>query len=208
MSLGSQLKLAYYLILLGSICTCTDPVQVSQFLLSGYLWNLLYCWLSGFMRHTVVLFLAAYSPILHSVFLLSGAAVWTAVIKRVLTISIDTPLHSTIVVPLRLQVSVGWFVYDLGSLRMPICINYSVSCVGPLFLSDVDTSHNTYRSRIWYMIFWWSPELRVLLNSTSVYSVDCTTKVWLYGNASFGNPLDFGGLQKEQNCKGNPMTLR
>jgi len=86
--LGTQSKAAYYLILLGSICTA-----LALF--------------TGVVKHTVAFFISSSLAILGSFLLLVGAALWTVIIKK--TEAINTKfvnLHGS-AVPMGIVVSVG-----------------------------------------------------------------------------------------------------
>ena len=109
-SIESQSRSAYYLILLGSICTALALLTSARFLYQGICGNSLYCWLSGVVKHSLMFLLSTCFSILGSILLLSGAAIWTAIIKRAQAIEIEVSLPN-ISEPLDQQVSSGNGIY-------------------------------------------------------------------------------------------------
>ncbi|KIM82291.1 hypothetical protein PILCRDRAFT_820674 [Piloderma croceum F 1598] len=114
-SIGSQSRSAYYLILLGSICTAL-------------------AFFAGVVKRVMAFFYSSLFAILGSIFLLSGAAVWTAIIKNAQGLShLDITLENTSV-QLSLQLAAGrglfltWAAYVCLSISivpyMLICFTF------------------------------------------------------------------------------------
>jgi len=92
---GNSSRAAYCMILIGTILTALA----------------MFC---GFITHTVTYLVAAIMAVLASIFLLIGAAIWTALIKKAETINSNAflPPHSA-PIPLGLVVSTGEGLYLL-----------------------------------------------------------------------------------------------
>jgi len=90
--LGTQSKAAYYLILLGSICTA-----LALF--------------AGVLKHTVSFLISSSLAILGSLLLLVGAALWTVIIKKTEALNTWTVTYNGTSIPAGIEVSVGSGLY-------------------------------------------------------------------------------------------------
>jgi hypothetical protein len=110
--LGTESKAAYYLILLGSICTALtlfrsvfiDPVCMYSAADRKSL-------LSGVLKHTVAFLISSTLSVLGSFLLLVGAALWTVIIKKTEAVNSITVSHDGSIVPMGITVSVGPGLY-------------------------------------------------------------------------------------------------
>lgn len=109
--LGSSSKAAYYMILLGTICAI-----LAMFI--------------GIAKHTVTFLFSSIFAIVGTLFLLIGAAIWTAVVYKAQSVNrLVTRRDSTI--PLGFNVSVGSTLYLLWAAfacMLGSIIPYMISC--------------------------------------------------------------------------------
>jgi len=110
--LGTQSKAAYYLILLGSICTALTLF-------------------SGVLKHTVAFFISSSLSILGSFLLLIGAALWTVIIKKAEAVNNFTVTHNGSSVPMGITVNVGPGLYLTWAAFACLAVSivpYMLSC--------------------------------------------------------------------------------
>jgi hypothetical protein len=110
--LGTESKAAYYLILLGSICTALTLF-------------------SGVLKHTVAFLISSTLSVLGSFLLLVGAALWTVIIKKTEAVNSITVSHDGAIVPMGITVSVGPGLYLTWAAFACLAVSivpYMLSC--------------------------------------------------------------------------------
>jgi hypothetical protein len=105
--LGTQSKAAYYLILLGSICTALALfTSVMIHFIPVCILKLTKSFVSGVIKRTVAFFVSSSLAVLGSFLLLVGAALWTVIIKKTEAVNDKTVTLGQSAIPI-IMVSAG-----------------------------------------------------------------------------------------------------